>query len=253
MSHMIRFLALVAVLQSSVVYGQSGRDEEARGLYLAGQAAFDAGRYDDALTRFEESYRLSNRPELLFNMGHSAQLDGQLARAIDAFERYLEEAPNGPNWDGLDERIESLRERVAQEAATRAPQVEEHEAEARHEAPIEVGQEARVEAPVGDGDEAQPSHTLALTLGVSGAAFVAGGGVVLGLMAGQQSLVQDAEDGRPWADVQGNHERARTFRALGISLLSAGAILAGVGLSLWLANRTQVSVSAQGVRVSGSF
>lgn len=238
---MIRFLAFVAILQSSIAFGQSGRDEEARGLYLAGQAAFDAGRYSDALSRFEESYRLSQRPELLFNMGHSAQLDGQLTRAVEAFERYLEEAPNGANWDGLDERIENLRERVAQEAAARAPWQEPESQQAPEEETTEVPAEGG------------PNHTLALTLGVSGAAFVAGGSVVLGLMAGQQSRVQNAEDGTPWADSQSAHERAQTFRALGISLASAGAVLAGVGLSMWLANRTQVSLSAQGVRVSGSF
>lgn len=239
---MIRLLAILAILQSSVALAQSDRDAEARGIYLAGQAAYDDGRYDVAYERFEEAQSLSGRPELLFNMGHAAQLDGQLENAIEAFERYMEEAPRGENREGLEERVEILRRRLAEEEAI--DQVFGEETNAPQEA---IAEEAEPE------DDDEPSHALALTLGIGGAAIAAGGGVMFGLMASQQSTVRNSEEGSSWADVEGNHSRAKTFRTLGISLAAAGVVLAGVGLSLWLGRRTRVDVHAQGLRVSGSF
>ncbi|HVK84044.1 MAG TPA: hypothetical protein VM513_08050, partial [Kofleriaceae bacterium] len=46
-----------------------GVDEEARSLFRAGETAFNAARYADALAHFRRAHELSDRPELLYNIG----------------------------------------------------------------------------------------------------------------------------------------------------------------------------------------
>src|SRR5207253_582203 len=41
---------------------------KAHAAFLAGQAAFNDGHYEVALQKFEESYKLSSRPELLLTL-----------------------------------------------------------------------------------------------------------------------------------------------------------------------------------------
>ena len=44
-------------------------DERAHAHFMAAQSYMDQGRYEDAAEQFEESYRLSQREELLRNAG----------------------------------------------------------------------------------------------------------------------------------------------------------------------------------------
>ena len=71
----------------------ASRDREARGLFDAGQEAFEAGRYADALDYFQRAHGLSGRFMLLYNIGVAADRLRRDDEAIAAFERYLREAP----------------------------------------------------------------------------------------------------------------------------------------------------------------
>jgi tetratricopeptide (TPR) repeat protein len=91
-------------------------DEEARALFRAGRAAFDEGRYEAALERFEQSYALSERPALLYNIGQAADRLRHDARAVDAFERYLAETePDAPNRTAVEARLVVLRRQLEAE------------------------------------------------------------------------------------------------------------------------------------------
>lgn len=57
-------------------------DQEARGLFEAGRAAFSDGRFDDALRYFRESFELSGRVELLYNIGTAADRLRESARLL---------------------------------------------------------------------------------------------------------------------------------------------------------------------------
>ena len=101
-------LALTTV--SSVAFAQDSHAEaEARSVFEAGQVAFNAGHYSDALVYFQRSYDLSHRPELLFNIGlcHDRLRDD--TAAIEAYERYLAEVPSAANEGEVDGRLEALR------------------------------------------------------------------------------------------------------------------------------------------------
>jgi tetratricopeptide (TPR) repeat protein len=66
---------------------------EAEKLYDQGQAAFDAKRFDDAITAWERSYELSDERGLLFNIGQAYRRrrgPGDCAKAAAAYKKFLE-------------------------------------------------------------------------------------------------------------------------------------------------------------------
>jgi tetratricopeptide (TPR) repeat protein len=139
----------------------SATDEEARGLFAAGRAAFADGRYEDARSHFQRSYELSGRPQLLYNLGQAEDRLRHDEAALAWLERYLAEVPDAANRVEVQARIEALRAAVAR---TRVP-TEEREASAESTpgaAPAEPGPSAPI-----------PVATIvlsALALGATGAA-----------------------------------------------------------------------------------
>jgi tetratricopeptide (TPR) repeat protein len=83
-------------------------DNEARALFEAGAEAYNAARYDAALRYFEQSYELSRRPGLLYNIGASADRLQQSARALEAYRAYLEALPDANNRAAVQRRIAFL-------------------------------------------------------------------------------------------------------------------------------------------------
>lgn len=124
------FLALLlwaglACAQSAPPEAAEERDERARLHYRAGTSYYAEGAFEQALQEFEQAYRLSPRPGLLFNIASTLERMGQLERALEHFERYLPEVPAGEEHDLLERRLVSLRERVAaQRSSPPAPAAE---------------------------------------------------------------------------------------------------------------------------------
>lgn len=83
-------LALFVSLSPCVVRAQHAeRTAQARRLYNSGQRAFERSQYTQARAYFEQSYALSERPELLYNIGRAAEEAGDNAGALSAYQRYL--------------------------------------------------------------------------------------------------------------------------------------------------------------------
>ncbi len=126
--------AAVAEAQSGTPTGDELAELEARALFNAAIAAYDAGRYDDALDSFERAHRRSGRPELLFNV---AQCYDRLRRdedAVVAFERYLEALPDAENRAQVEARIRALREAIARRNAPAVTPIAAAEASERQDA-----------------------------------------------------------------------------------------------------------------------
>jgi len=242
-----RFLAFYSIISiiafgtSSVVLAQidaeESYDDEARGLFLAGRAAFDAGRFEEALTHFERAYDLSQRPGLLFNIGHTAERLRRDDRAIEAFTAYLEAVPNADNRTAIEARLRLLEE--------------------ARETHAEPDAEAEAEAETGPAEPSEPdsgSSAARWALGVSGGAVAVGGVVALVLAASAASTVDDAQDGTPWTELEGDYDRARRARRAGAILLGVGATLAVVGVVLPRGEReVEVGFGLGGASVRGTF
>jgi tetratricopeptide (TPR) repeat protein len=68
---------------------------QARAHSRAASAFFDAHDYARAIEEYEEAYRLWSVPEILFNLGQAARLQGDLQAAATYYRRYLAERPEG--------------------------------------------------------------------------------------------------------------------------------------------------------------
>lgn len=95
-------------------------DDRAKELYENGADLYDEGRYEDAVAAWEESFRLSNRPLLLYNIANAEERAGHYDLALDRLNRYRAFATAGER-EILDRRIRSLGQRIDQQKAAGAP------------------------------------------------------------------------------------------------------------------------------------
>lgn len=175
----------------------SGRDEEARALFEAGQVAFEDGRFEDAEGHFRRSYELSQRVELLYNVAVAADHARHDQAALQAYEEYLQRVPDTERRTRVETRIAALR-----------------------------AGGASAEGALGLGDERAPSGGSDpapwIVFGISAAALVAGG-VMVGIAAVDADTVNSAPMDTPWVDVAEAYDRS-------VPLAIAGYVVGGVGL-----------------------
>jgi tetratricopeptide (TPR) repeat protein len=96
------------------------RTEEAKGLFNAGRASFDAGRYADALEYFQRSYAISGKPALLYNIGLAFDRLREDEKALQAYDQYLTQAPDAPNRSEVETRAAAIREALSRRQAAPA-------------------------------------------------------------------------------------------------------------------------------------
>lgn len=92
------------------------RIEEARALFVAGNAAVESGRWADAAANFERSYELSKVPSALYNAAVALRTLGKYRKARDAFALLLAEHGSSLNKGTkrkVDEALEEIRARIA--------------------------------------------------------------------------------------------------------------------------------------------
>lgn len=125
----------------------------ARAWFEAGVKSYEEGRYTVALAAFQEAYRLTPRPGLLFSIAQafrrSYEEEGNLTRrqdAIDYYERYLAESPQGDRAAEARSWLEQLRRNSEASASLAAAEAVEadgdfashDDAEATEQAPTTV-------------------------------------------------------------------------------------------------------------------
>jgi tetratricopeptide (TPR) repeat protein len=67
-----------------------------KALYLQGLSAYKAGNYNSAAKKFAAAMdTTSSSPELLYHAAQAYRLKGERGKALELYEHYLEEAPDG--------------------------------------------------------------------------------------------------------------------------------------------------------------
>lgn len=179
----------------------------ARALFAEGESAFDTGDYVLALARFEEAYRLSQRPELLYNIAFCEERLGNDEAALSGYELFVEALPDAPNRADVERRIAVQRERIARAAVAVAPS---GTPASHRRAPFD------------------PAPAI---LGVSSAAVIAVGIVLVAVGATQRNNLAATEDGRrEWTDVESELVTADVLVGVGIGAMGLGVLGAGVAL-----------------------
>ena len=95
--------------------GEGGDREAAREDVRSATAAFNLGHYAEAAALYERAYKLVPDPILLYDLGQSCRLAGQLEEALIAYRSYLRTAPDeAPNRQRVREMIGMLERAVGQ-------------------------------------------------------------------------------------------------------------------------------------------
>lgn len=225
--------------------------DEARGAFDAGQAAYRAGRFPEALSYFERAYELTEEPDLLYNIATVHDRLRHDREALDAYRAYLAARPAADDRANLEARIEVLEAALA--AAEAAPPVEmEPEAEPEVEPPVEPVVEPEPPPPPAPTDAGPGPWIL---VGV-GAAVAVAGGVLLGLTVSDLDTVQSAE-GVPFSDIRDAYDRVPIFSTAGFVGIGVGVALLGAGVGWAIAgggnDSTQVTLTPTGVGMRGRF
>jgi tetratricopeptide (TPR) repeat protein len=100
---------------------ETADDAVARGLFQAGKAAYEAGKYEDALSFFEQAHARSRRPQLLFNIGQAAERLRRDEKALELFRAYLTQVPDAANRVDVEARIRQLQQWVDERNKEAAP------------------------------------------------------------------------------------------------------------------------------------
>ena len=182
---------------------QDSRVGEARKQYDEGTRLYDLGRFDEAIAKYEEAYRLHDDPAILYNIAQAHRLAGHNERAIFFYRSYLRRTPEAPNRDEVLGRIEQLQKQPVTTAPspqpstapqpTTTPQSETAPPAVREPEPTAAPTPAPSSAPVGiDRDRGRGLRIAGLALVGAGALIVVGG-VVGSVIAKQDSDAIDSD------------------------------------------------------------
>jgi tetratricopeptide (TPR) repeat protein len=189
----------------------------AEDLFNAGQEAYDHGNYALAIDRWQESYRLSKEPALLYNLGQAYRLAGECKRALASYKQFVADDPTSERRPLADDLVRELEAKCGQSMSTGA-------------AP----------RPVENTEATNSGRSLKVAGLVTG-----GAGVVLlatGLVFGRRAstLADEIGDacsqGCDWGEHRSKDSSGRraavigyTLDGLGVAAIAAGAVMYYVG------------------------
>jgi tetratricopeptide (TPR) repeat protein len=116
------FLALSVARADEPVSAE--RTAKARRLYNEGEAAYKAGRYDEAVERYTAAHELVPRPFFLFNIAQAHRLGGDKAKALFYYKAFLAASPGAFNAEEVRGRIQELESELAPASSPVVPPVE---------------------------------------------------------------------------------------------------------------------------------
>jgi len=97
----LRTLLLLGGLSALPAAARDPAETRAREHFRAGQQAYEAGKYDEALKSFSEAYGLHPMPGLLFNIGQCHRKLGNYDRAAVFYQQYLELSRSRENFSAV--------------------------------------------------------------------------------------------------------------------------------------------------------
>ncbi len=83
--------------------------EQAKAAFTEGKSLHDQGKLVEAVEKFKESYRLSQNPLLLYNIGFTLDEAGQKDNALLYYRKFLSDAPaNAAQRKTVEERVKAI-------------------------------------------------------------------------------------------------------------------------------------------------
>lgn len=215
---------------------------EAQSRFRVGLTLYQANRYLEAAREFEESYRLTQQPEVLYNVYVSYRDAGDWVAAANALRQYLAATPTTlPERTTLEQRLANIEQRLAElEASIRARTEQVVAAEAAAEAERREAAEAEAAAERAAAEEAaanrprSPHWSGYAVVGVGAAALIAGS--VTGFLTMQTAgdLDEQCPGGFCPESARADLDSARTFATTTDVLLIGGGVAAAAGVLMLL-------------------
>jgi tetratricopeptide (TPR) repeat protein len=232
---------LLALLLALPALAQETHDDAAgREYFERGRSAFEEADYESSLVYFRHAYGLSGRSQLQYNIGVAADRLQREDEALEAFEQYLRDTENPVREAEVRERINALRQSIAEREATERAL---EEAAIRYRAPgrlEDASDRKRVGRP------ALVGGTALAAVGVAGIAAMAVGVARDGGCSDQvagRCVTQSAATSWTWV-----------YGGLGIAALAGSASWISVSAKRRKTkHETEVSISPTGFMVSGKF
>ncbi|HMI90219.1 MAG TPA: PEGA domain-containing protein [Polyangiales bacterium] len=115
LSCLAAFASPIAEIGVRVAHAQAAPDtaDAARDHFRRGEAAYQKGSYDVAISEWEAAYAADPRPRIQYNLYQAYERLGQLANASQALQRYLSTAdPEDPSYADATARMTALQQRL---------------------------------------------------------------------------------------------------------------------------------------------
>ncbi len=105
-------LCICARSATATAQSREQQDQVAREEFVQGREAFNRGQFEEAVGRFEHAYALSQRAQLLYNIGTSYDRLHRWQEAHDAFRRYLAGVPDALDRDEVVRRLALIDDEI---------------------------------------------------------------------------------------------------------------------------------------------
>lgn len=118
---------MIRIMVLTIVLGVASRAEadqaDPAALEASGSKHFELAEYAAAIADFKEAFRLTDRPELLFNIAQAYRLSNECVQARTFYKTYLRRVPDAPNAEAVRKRIDEL-DACANQAPATPPSIE---------------------------------------------------------------------------------------------------------------------------------
>jgi tetratricopeptide (TPR) repeat protein len=232
-----------------------GSDARARELYDNGSILFDEGRYQDAVVAWQEAYRLSNRPALLYNIASAQERMGHWEAAVNTLNAYRALAP-AMEREMLDRRIANLERRLSEQRQSAPPPSAVAAAQPASPAPTTTAGTSTAPPPPNSG----PSARAAVGL-IGGGVVGVGVGTAFALRASEaradmEGVCVGTESGLLCPDnaqAAVDRDRASSWVADGSFLVGGALLMGGTLISFGSEDSKSVFVGPGSIGLKGSF
>jgi tetratricopeptide (TPR) repeat protein len=209
---------------------------KAKTLYEEGLKHYNVAEWQDAIKAWKESYLLSKRPLLLFNIGQAYRLSGDCKQAQTFYDSYVREEPSPKNQSELDEAIALCAKQGADKPVDKpvTPVLQKPDpSNATPTGPVVAqGGPAEPQPPerVDSGPQTTGGGMRKIGIGVGAAGVVMlGAGVFFGLGASSASSDLDGYMGEWGPDQQALEDKGKRYQSRAIILTTVGAAAAIAG------------------------
>lgn len=214
-------LAALGLLHMGEASAETARKERSDALSETAYARYQLGRWDEAITLWEQAYAEFPSPEILFNLAQSHRQLKHYEKAVFYYRGYLRDAPAAANRRQVEELVRELDQVIEQQKA------------AGEHPPLDIKGPKGALSITSESHEIRADSPPPWYADRWGWVLSAGGVAVAGIGVGvlvSAAMLEDEADRANEFDAGPLYERADSRRQIGIVVTSVGAVVIAIGV-----------------------